>query len=160
MNGFLLFLNISGGEILVILIVVYLVFGPKKIPELARMLGKGINEMRRATNDIKNEINREITNVKKEANLDLDIDLKDPLGIKKSVENSLDPIDIDSKPTSNPVKKAEPSKEKQEEKSEPTSEKQEEKPENSKEVPNTLAKKSSRKPTAKKGIPTKEDLDS
>ena len=72
MNGVLLFLNISGGEILVILVVVYLVFGPKKIPELARMLGKGINEMRRATNEIKKEISREISTVKKDINIDLD----------------------------------------------------------------------------------------
>lgn len=56
-----LFLNISGGEILVILVVVYLIFGPKKIPELARMVGKGINELRRATNEIKREINLEAT---------------------------------------------------------------------------------------------------
>jgi len=87
MNNFLLFLNISGGEILLILIVVYLVFGPKKIPELARMLGKGINEMRRATNEIKNEINREVSGVKK--NLNVDIDMNDPLDIKKTVEGTM-----------------------------------------------------------------------
>ncbi len=83
----LLFLNISGGEILVILVVIYLVFGPKKIPELARMLGKGINEMRRATNEIKEEINREISKTKKD--IDLDIDRGDPLGIKKKMEEAM-----------------------------------------------------------------------
>lgn len=93
MNGMLLFLNISGGEILVILVVVYLVFGPKKIPELARMLGKGINEMRRATSEIRNEINKEISGVKKD--MGVDIDLKDPMGIKKTVEDTFKPIDLD-----------------------------------------------------------------
>jgi TatA/E family protein of Tat protein translocase len=88
MNGMLLFLNISGGEILLILVVVYLVFGPKKIPELARMLGKGINEMRRATKDIKDEINREISKTTKDINLD--IDRGDPLGIKKKMEEAMD----------------------------------------------------------------------
>ncbi len=83
----LLFLNISGGEILVILVVIYLVFGPKKIPELARMLGKGINEMRRATNDIRDEINREINKTKKDINLD--IDRGDPLGFKKKMEEAM-----------------------------------------------------------------------
>ena len=73
-----------------ILVVVYLVFGPKKIPELARMLGKGINEMRRATSEIKNEISREMSGVKKDLNVDLD--LKDPLGIKKTVEDTINPI--------------------------------------------------------------------
>lgn len=75
MNNFLIFFNISGGEILLIVLVVYLVFGPKKIPEFARMIGKGINELRRATNDIKNEITKEADKIKN----DIDIDIDDPL---------------------------------------------------------------------------------
>lgn len=70
MNSTLLFLNMSGGEILLIVLVAYLVLGPKKIPEIARMIGKGMNELRRATDDIRSEINREVNNIKKEANLD------------------------------------------------------------------------------------------
>jgi len=70
----LLFLNMSGGEILVIVLVAYLVLGPKKIPEIARMVGKGINELRRATDDIKNEFTKEMNNFKREANLNI----KDP----------------------------------------------------------------------------------
>lgn len=82
----LLFLNISGGEILLILIVVYLVFGPKKIPEIARMVGKGINEMRRATDDIRREFNQEVSGIKKDMSVDMDLDLdQDPL---KSKANS------------------------------------------------------------------------
>lgn len=82
MSNFLVFLNISGGEILVILVVVYLVFGPKKIPELARMLGKGINQLRQATNEIKNEITKETSGLKKD--LGVDIDLNDPLDLNKT----------------------------------------------------------------------------
>ena len=44
-------------EIVVILVIVLLVFGPKKLPELARALGKGINEFKNAGNAIKNELN-------------------------------------------------------------------------------------------------------
>jgi Tat protein translocase TatB subunit len=66
----LLFLNMSGGEILLIVLVAYLVLGPKKIPEIARMIGKGMNELRRATDDIRNEINREVNSIKKEAQID------------------------------------------------------------------------------------------
>jgi TatA/E family protein of Tat protein translocase len=80
MNSFLLFFNISGGELLIIVIVVYLVFGPKKIPELARMLGKGLNELRRATQDIRDEISREANKIKE----DVDIDINDPLNFDKS----------------------------------------------------------------------------
>jgi len=79
MNHFLLFFNISGGEILLIIIVIYLVFGPKKIPEFARMIGKGINEMRRATNDIRNEITREANKVRS----DIGIDIDDPFKTNK-----------------------------------------------------------------------------
>ena len=43
-------------EIIVILIVVLLLFGAKRIPEIARGLGKGIREFKDATNDIKQEL--------------------------------------------------------------------------------------------------------
>ena len=86
MNNMLLFLNMSGGEILVIVLVAYLVLGPKKIPEVARMIGKGINELRRATDDIRTEITREVNNIKKEANLNI----KDPFipdAYKRTIES-------------------------------------------------------------------------
>ena len=49
-------LFIGGPEILVILLGVLLLFGSKKIPEVARMLGKGMREFRRATEEIKKEL--------------------------------------------------------------------------------------------------------
>ena len=73
-TGNLMFLDISGGELLLIIIVIFVVFGPGKIPEIARMLGKGFNEIRNASNQIKNEINREVNHVKKEVKVDIDID--------------------------------------------------------------------------------------
>jgi len=50
------FLFISGGEIFVILIIVLMLFGADKIPEIARGLGKGMRQLKDATNDIKREI--------------------------------------------------------------------------------------------------------
>jgi len=44
------------GEILVILVVALLVFGPDKLPELARNLGKGLAEFRRASNDLRRSV--------------------------------------------------------------------------------------------------------
>ncbi len=75
MTGLLLFFNMGGGEIFLIVLVVYLVFGPKKIPELARTLGKGMNELRRATDDIKKEINKEANKIKKEVDIGIDLDI-------------------------------------------------------------------------------------
>src|SRR5262245_32945187 len=40
-------------EMLIIFVVALLVFGPKKLPELGKSLGKGIREFRKATNDLK-----------------------------------------------------------------------------------------------------------
>ena len=48
--------SFGGLEIAVIVMVILLLFGAKKIPELARGLGQGINEFRKASSDIKNEI--------------------------------------------------------------------------------------------------------
>jgi len=53
-----MFLFISGGEILFILFIVVMVFGADKIPEIARGLGKGMRQLRNATNDIKHEIQK------------------------------------------------------------------------------------------------------
>lgn len=49
-------------EIILIFLVVLLVFGAKRIPEIARGLGKGIREFKDATTDIKNELNVDDTN--------------------------------------------------------------------------------------------------
>ncbi len=53
----LLFLgNLGSTEVLVILLIVLLLFGGKKIPELMRGLGSGIREFNNAKNNISNEI--------------------------------------------------------------------------------------------------------
>jgi sec-independent protein translocase protein TatA len=46
----------SGGEIFVIVVAVLLVFGTKRLPEIARGLGKGFREFKKATDEIKKEI--------------------------------------------------------------------------------------------------------
>lgn len=54
------FLNMGGGEIMLILAVVLLLFGGKKLPELARGLGKGLREFKDASDGVKREIHRNI----------------------------------------------------------------------------------------------------
>ena len=51
--------DLSFGEIFVIFIAVVVLFGPKKIPQIARELGQGIRKMRGAEEDIKQEIMKE-----------------------------------------------------------------------------------------------------
>ncbi len=50
-------LFISGQEIIILGLAVLLLFGSKKIPEMARGLGKGMREFRKAADDIKRELN-------------------------------------------------------------------------------------------------------
>ena len=58
--------GISGGEILVLLLLVLILFGPSKIPEIARMLGKGVGEIRKVQREINSEIQRYSADVEQE----------------------------------------------------------------------------------------------
>jgi TatA/E family protein of Tat protein translocase len=62
-------------ELIVIFIVAFLVFGPKKLPELGRTLGKGIRELKAAMRGVKDtfeEAGTELTDEIKEAKSDLE----------------------------------------------------------------------------------------
>ncbi len=48
--------NLGFGEILIILVIVLLLFGAKRIPEIAGSLGKGINEFKRNLSDAQKQI--------------------------------------------------------------------------------------------------------
>lgn len=65
MTSIILF--IGGPEILIIMLVVVMLFGSKKIPEIARALGKGIREMKDASNEIRREIRSSANTVNEEA---------------------------------------------------------------------------------------------
>lgn len=69
------FLFISGQEIFVILLVVLLLFGANKIPEIAKGLGKGMREFRKAADDIKREMNDHTENITKDFK-DIDKEIK------------------------------------------------------------------------------------
>lgn len=64
-SAVLLFGMPGGWEMFIIIFVVLLLFGAKKIPELARGLGKGIREFKDATKEIKDEIDEEANSIKK-----------------------------------------------------------------------------------------------
>ncbi len=51
-----MFGNLGFSELLVIMFIILLLFGSKRLPELARGLGKGLNEFKRAANDMKKEL--------------------------------------------------------------------------------------------------------
>lgn len=53
-------------EMIFIFVLALLIFGPKKLPELGRSLGKGMAEFRRASNELKSTFEREMNNLERE----------------------------------------------------------------------------------------------
>lgn len=78
----LAFLNIGTQEMILIVIVILLLFGGKKLPELARGLGRGIREFKDASEGIKREISDQINNFEKE----LDVTTQDTPQIDTAAE--------------------------------------------------------------------------
>ncbi len=58
--------DLSIGKILVILLVILILFGSKKIPDLAQGLGKGIREFKKAINDVEDDIKKPDSKEKEE----------------------------------------------------------------------------------------------
>jgi sec-independent protein translocase protein TatA len=56
-------MNLGAPEILLILAVVLIFFGAKKIPELAQGLGKGLREFRKAARDIQEDIEKDVKQI-------------------------------------------------------------------------------------------------
>lgn len=69
MNSILLFFNISGFEFFIIAVAIIVVFGPKRLPEMAKKLGKAVYEVKRATTDIKREIDTEVRKIERDENI-------------------------------------------------------------------------------------------
>lgn len=87
-----MYLFISGPEIFVILLIVVMLFGSDKLPEIARGLGKGMRQIKDATNDIK----REIKNSAEKHEIDIDVASK----VRDEVKKVKDNIDTYSNPVS------------------------------------------------------------
>ena len=86
-------LFISGAEIAFVIFIVLMVFGADKVPEIARGLGKGMRQIKDATNDIKTEI----TKSAKKQGLDMDI--------TKDVQKEIDKVKEDVNKITGPVKR-------------------------------------------------------
>ena len=52
--------GLGAGEILLILVIALIVLGPAKLPEIAKQLGKGLREFRKATSDFQRQVHDEI----------------------------------------------------------------------------------------------------
>ena len=61
--------NLGGSEIFFIIFIVLLFFGSKKIPEIARGLGKGLREMKDAASGIERELTKEVKDIKEDTSI-------------------------------------------------------------------------------------------
>jgi len=60
-----MFGNLGAGELILIVLVILLLFGAKKIPELARGIGKGMSEFKKGLKDVEDEIKSSDSETKK-----------------------------------------------------------------------------------------------
>ncbi len=81
----LLFNDVDGYEVLVIILVVLIFFGPKSIPGIAKTLGRALFSIRNASEELKNEIRKSGVDIKKDLNIN-DI-------LKQQEEQILQPMD-------------------------------------------------------------------
>ena len=56
MNDIILISMPGGGELIIILVIVLILFGAKRIPEIAQGLGKGIREFKKSVRDVQTEL--------------------------------------------------------------------------------------------------------
>ncbi len=59
--------SLGFSEMLFIFVLALLIFGPKKLPELGRSIGKGLAEFRRASAELRGSLEREMNNLEQEA---------------------------------------------------------------------------------------------
>jgi sec-independent protein translocase protein TatA len=101
--------GIGGGELILIILIALMLFGSDKIPEIARAMGKGMAQLKNATNEIKSEIQKgaeangidtsmkELTSTfsdeveKVKSNLDSNM-LPEVTKVKEDIENLTGPI--------------------------------------------------------------------
>jgi sec-independent protein translocase protein TatA len=66
-------------ELIIILVIALIVIGPQKLPDLARSLGKGLGEFRRATEDFKRNIEDEAKVAEEKERIDKEAAAKEPV---------------------------------------------------------------------------------
>ncbi len=81
-------------ELLLIFAVALIVFGPRKLPEIGRTLGKALGEFRKATDELKNSIEREVRadELKQLASTSLTVSRAEP--VVREAETTPKPVDI------------------------------------------------------------------
>lgn len=99
--------GIGGGEFFFIILVVLMLFGSDKIPEIARTLGKGMQQLKNATNEIKSEISKsaDVNDIKKTFT-DIGSDINKSTGnFTNDINQEISKVKEDVEDASGPIKR-------------------------------------------------------
>ncbi len=110
-------MNLGLPEMIFIFLLALIIFGPKKLPEIGRQIGKALNEFKRASNEFKAQIENEISSIDmqnaraeiEKAKRQIMAPLEPPTGTVASaptIEHELPPPSVIESPEVNPVAKA------------------------------------------------------
>jgi sec-independent protein translocase protein TatB len=98
--------RVSFSETIFLFFLALIVFGPKKLPEIARYVGKMLNEFRRASNEFKSQIEQEIAHLEVETKKQTILPPSPPPA--GTASRTLDGVPVDTSPTKEAPPTAEP----------------------------------------------------
>jgi sec-independent protein translocase protein TatA len=81
-------------ELIVILVIALVVIGPQKLPDLARSLGKGLAEFKRATNDFRQNVEDEAVASEEKERLAKEASLKEKTGSVDAVSSKAEKTEV------------------------------------------------------------------
>jgi TatA/E family protein of Tat protein translocase len=87
-------MNLGFSEMVFLFLLALLIFGPKKLPEIGRQIGKALNEFKRASNEFRAQIESEIANLEHEPSRQILPPVRPPEGAVSSgtvIEGSVEP---------------------------------------------------------------------
>lgn len=102
-------MNLGFSEMVFLFLLALLIFGPKKLPEIGRQIGKALNEFKRASNEFRAQIESEIANLEHEAPRQILPPARPPEGAIASgpvIEAQAEPVSSSSEPAPNSSAKA------------------------------------------------------
>ena len=92
-------MNLGFPEMIFLFLLALIIFGPKKLPEIGRQIGKALNEFKRASNEFRSQIESEIATLDREPSPQILPPVRSPEGSVASGGNSEPAVDVSATAT-------------------------------------------------------------